>query len=134
VPGGNVVYVITVTTTTTAVNAPITWVAAPITSNTTNTSPANGDAPAPAGLSGPARNLELDLNGCGRSAARTQLARVRVPAGSRIVVRVNRRSVGTLELTGASRRGIPLRVRLGALGRLTVNRPSGRILSVDACD
>jgi hypothetical protein len=147
-PSGNVVYVVTVTTTN--VNAPITWVAAPITTNVTNTSATtdtSSNVADPLADAPVSSRLELDLTGCGRPRAahlrarvgkrrRTvQRAYVRVPAGAMLVVRVNGRRVGVLRLAGTSlaARGVPLRFALSRTGRLTVDRPSGRILRVPAC-
>jgi hypothetical protein len=162
---GTVIYIITVTTTTTTteVNAPITWVAAPITSNTTNTSATNGTtatnvsnttagAPGSNGANGAdgangagatGGQTELSLRGCGRvtskraarSRAAIQTARIRVPSDAQLVVHVNGKAVGNLQLDPGARkaRGIPLRVKLAANGVLTVDRPSGRILRVQAC-
>jgi hypothetical protein len=155
---GTVIYIITVTTTTTttAINAPITWIAAPITTNvsnanaTTDTTANNvnsSTAGTPAGT--PASNganpaggqTELSLSGCGAKArsargnAVIQTARIRVPSDAQLAVRVNGKSVGNLRLDPGARkaRGIPLRVELAASGMLTVYRPSGRILRVQAC-
>jgi hypothetical protein len=150
--GSTVIYV--VTTTTTTVNAPITWVAAPITTNVTNSTETSGTTtnsstgvPGAPAASSPAASgrLELDLTGCGRPGTSKLSARgkrvveqahLRVPLDATLVIRVNGRRVGTLQLAGAapSDRGIPLRIQLGADGRLTVNRPSGRILRVRACN
>ena len=64
-----------------------------------------------------------------------QTARLRVPSDAQLVVRVNGKRVGNLQLDpGASKtRGIPLRVELAANGKLSVYRPAGRILRVQAC-
>jgi hypothetical protein len=158
VVAGTVVYIITVTTTTTTteVNAPITWVAAPVTTNTTNTSATTGTTannvsnsnttagtPASDGAGGNAGQTELSLRGCARPAgaraarrrAPIQTARIRVPSDAQLVVNVNGKPVGNLQLDSGARktRGIPLRVQLAASGVLTVHRPSGRILRVQAC-
>ena len=131
-------YVITVTNTTTTVNAPITWVAAPITTNVSNAGTGT-----PEGAPITTAPLELNLTGCGRRRSAklssggkpvSQSAQVRIPASATLLLRVNGRRVGSVQLVGGhSRTGIPLRVRLGKRGRLTVSRPSGRILGVDAC-
>jgi hypothetical protein len=153
---GTVIYIITVTTTTTttAVNAPITWIAAPITTNVSNTSATNGTtannvtnstagAPASDGAGAAGGQTELSLSGCSRRAAAraargnavVQTARIRVPSDAQVAVRVNGKAVGNLRLDPGARkpRGIPLRVELTAGGKLTVYRPSGRILRVQAC-
>jgi hypothetical protein len=159
---GTVIYIITVTTTTTttAINAPITWVAAPITTNVSNTSATNdttannvnGSNPGTqasngagggAGAGAAPGQTELNLRGCGRRArarsargkAVIQTARIRIPSDAQLAVRVNGKSVGNLRLDPGARqtRGIPLRVELAANGVLTVYRPSGRILRVQAC-
>jgi hypothetical protein len=159
---GTVVYIITVTTTTTttAINAPITWVAAPITTNVNNASTTNGTTatnvnntsaatttPATGTTNGAANpgggQTELSLRGCTRRArgratrkdAAIQTARIRVPSDAQLVVNVNGKPVGNLRLDSGARRArnIPLRVKLAADGVLTVHRPSGRILRVQAC-
>ena len=154
---GTVIYIITVTTTTTttAINAPITWIAAPITTNVDNASTTNGTTDTnvtnttagttPAGGTANANSgqTELSLRGCtkraGARAARKnaaiQTARIRVPSDAQLVVNVNGKSVGNLQVDSGARkpRGIPLRVKLAASGVLTVYRPSGRILRVQAC-
>jgi hypothetical protein len=138
VGNGNMVYVITVTTTTTTVNAPITWVAAPITT-TVNTNSSSSNTNAATGTGG---RLELDITGCRKTPARTlerpavhQRSQLRVPGTATLLVRVNGRRVGTVQLAGAvaTGKGVPLGVRLDAQGRLTIKRPSGRILQVQAC-
>jgi hypothetical protein len=144
-PGGTTVYVITVTTTTTNVNGPITWVAAPITTGVTNTSATNttstsggagGTGVTPVSTEEP---TELNLKGCSRSLrarrarAVVQDAQIRIPRDARLLVRVNGRKVGSLELDGAGTGSVPLRVRLTADGRLTVRRPSRNLLSTQAC-
>jgi hypothetical protein len=122
-PGGATQYVVTVTNTNTTVNAPITWIAAPITTNLAAGARANP--------------IQLDLTGCrrGPSGSPSTTSRVRVPGNSTIALRVNGRSVGTLQLAGGAgtSKGIPLTVQMDPSGRLTVDRPSGRILQVQAC-
>jgi hypothetical protein len=157
---GTVIYIITVTTTTTttAINAPITWIAAPITTNVSNanattdttannvnssTAGTTAGTPASNGANAAGGQTELSLSGCGRRAkarsargnAVIQTARIRVPSDAQLAVRVNGKSVGNLRLDPGARkaRGIPLRVELAASGMLTVYRPSGRILRVQAC-
>jgi hypothetical protein len=149
-PSGTTIYVITVTTTTTAINAPITWVAAPITTTVSNTSSTNGTtsnvvagsgAP-PASLSqrgaGKDAKLEVNLSGCNRSGGKSKAARknasaqLRLPKSGTLLLRVNGKKVGSIQL-GAGERGVPLRVVLQPSGMLTVRRPSGSVLSVLAC-
>jgi hypothetical protein len=132
-PAEGSVYVTTVTTTTTIINAPITVVAAPIstTVNTTNR---------PGGLvSGPARErFAIDLTGCGAGGARLGVgyragrAKVRLAPNASLVVRVNGRRVTTLSLPSAVRR-VALRLRLARTGMLTIRRPSGPVLAVQGC-
>jgi hypothetical protein len=143
VGNGNTVYVITVTTTT--VNAPITWVAAPITTTVNNTSSSassnSNSSSSTTAAPGKGGRLELDITGCRKTPAKTlsrpvhQQSRLRVPGTAALLVRVNGRRVGTVQLTGAvaKGKGVPLNVRLDANGRLTIKRPSGRILQVQAC-
>jgi hypothetical protein len=159
VPSGTTIYVITVTTTTTAINAPITWVAAPITTTVTNTSSTNGTttsntvagggggAAPPASLqrtgSGDGAKLEVNLTGCGATASKaktkakrrasSQRAQLRLPKSGTLLMRVNGKRVGSLQLPGGER-GVPLRIVLGHDGTLSVRRPSGSVLRVHACD
>lgn len=140
-PSGTTIYVMTVTTTTTAVNAPITWVAAPISTTVSNTS-SNPAAPGSAGSleqTGAGRNakLEVDLAGCGASSPAAkhkspQRAQLRLPQSGTLMLRVNGRRVGSLQLPSTSR-GVPLRIELGKDGMLSVRRPSGSVLHVRAC-
>jgi hypothetical protein len=126
-------YVTTVTTTTTIINAPVTVVAAPI-STTINNLPA-GWTPA-----GSAERFVINLRGCGRSAlptgGRARRANIRLGRNASLVVRVNGRRVTALRLPEPSRRhrrGVALRLRLAPSGMLTIRRPSGRILTVQGC-
>jgi outer membrane biosynthesis protein TonB len=153
VASGTTIYVMTVTTTTTEINAPITWVAAPITTTVSNTSATNGTttntvagsgAVPPATLvrtgSGSAAKLEVDLSGCGATGRSTktkqqvspQRAQLRLPQSGTLVVRVNGKRVGSLQLP-STERGVPLRIVLGHDGMLSVRRPSGSVLRVRAC-
>src|SRR5262245_16002662 len=79
---GNTVYVITVTTTTTTVNAPITWVAAPIDTTVNNSSPSEHAA---------TPRLELNITGCRRSKplkrATHQRSQLRAPGEATLLVR-----------------------------------------------
>jgi hypothetical protein len=138
---GTTIYVITVTTTTTAINAPITWVAAPITSNVSNASTTGGTTTPPGSLeqsgAGKDAKLEVDLSGCGAPAQKTkskssQHAQLRLPKSGTLLLRVNGKRVGRLQLPSTSR-GVPLRIVLGNDGMLTVRRPSGSVLHVQAC-
>jgi hypothetical protein len=136
---GTTIYVITVTTTTTAINAPITWVAAPVTTNVSN-----GGGATPAGSleqsgAGKAAKLEVNLRGCGASSPKSktkskssQHAQLRLPKSGTLLLRVNGKRVGSLRLPSTSR-GVPLRIVLGKDGMLTVRRPSGSVLHVQAC-
>jgi hypothetical protein len=138
-PSGTTIYVVTVTTTTTAINAPITWVAAPITTDVTNASTTNGGAAPSLEHTGTGKRakLEVNLSGCGASAPkskrkRSQHAQLRLPKSGTLLLRVNGRRVGSLQLPSTSR-GVPLRIVLGKDGMLTVRRPSGSVLHVQAC-
>jgi hypothetical protein len=142
VGNGNTVYVITVTTTT--VNAPITWVAAPITTtvnNNSNSSSSNNTSNNSSSTGSNGR-LELNLTGCTKTAPKAaklrkaahQKSQLRVPGQATLLVRVNGHRVGTVQLAGVTKgKGVPLNVRLDTNGRLTIKRPSGRILQVQAC-
>ena len=126
---GTVVYLTTVTTTTTTtnVNAPITVVAAPITTTLNNkTAPAARE------------RFVMYLTGCGRPGQsakdRVRYQRVRLGSNATLVVKVNRKPVATLQVPANARRGGQmLRLRLAPNGRLTIRRPSGRILAVQGC-
>jgi outer membrane biosynthesis protein TonB len=146
-PSGTTIYVITVTTTTTAINAPITWVAAPITTNvtntssgTTNSSTVGGGGTTPATLSqrgsGRSAKLEVNLTGCGgalpKSTRRKSSAALRLPQSGTLLLRVNGKKVGSIQLA-SSERGVPLRIMISKSGMLTVRRPSGSVLSLLAC-
>jgi hypothetical protein len=132
---GTTIYVVTVTTTTTAINAPITWVAAPVTTNVSNrTSPAGSLEQSG---SGKRAKLEVDLSGCGVHAPKSknksaQRAQLRLPKSGTLLLRVNGKRVGSLRLPSTSR-GVPLRIMLSKDGMLTVRRPSGSVLHVQAC-
>jgi hypothetical protein len=129
---GTVVYLTTVTTTTTTtnVNAPITVVAAPIT--TTLNSPSTPAA---------RERFVMYLTGCGRSGHasptrqdRVRYDRVRLRSNATLVVKVNGRQVAALQVPANARRGGQmLRLRLAPNGRLTIRRPSGRVLAVQGC-
>ena len=152
VGNGNTVYVITVTTTTTTVNAPITWVAAPITTTVNNTSSSsnsssssnNSNSTSNANRApGTGGRLELNITGCRKPSAKhvkapagRQRSQLRVPGSATLLVRVNGHPVSTVQLAGtvATGKGVPLNVRLDSKGRLTIKRPSGRILQVQACN
>jgi hypothetical protein len=121
-----------VTTTTTAINAPITWVDAPITTST-NTGASTPPSDLSTSGSGRGARLEVNLTGCGKPApAAAQRAQIRLPDSATLLVRVNGKRVGTIQLP-AGRRGVPLRLLLDAGGTLTVRRPSGGVLRVRAC-
>lgn len=132
IPSGTTINV-TITTTTTAVNAPITWVAAPISTSVSSIT-SNPVARTPgAGLN----RLEVDLTGCAVSSPaaghRTlQRAKLRLPQSGTLLLRVNGRRVGSLQLPSGSR-GVPLQIELGKDGMLNVRRPSGSVLNVRAC-
>jgi hypothetical protein len=151
---GSVIYVVTVTTTitTTTTTAPITVVAAPITTtvnnntdNTTNnsTSTSTQAAPGAAGAESTSSRgrMEINLRGCRRrGAAGARFARMqtqlRVPRGTRLVVRVNGRQVGVLDLDAgndATAKPIPLRISVRRDGMLSIYRPSGRVLETQGC-
>jgi hypothetical protein len=143
-PSGTTIYVVTVTTTTTAINAPITWVAAPITTNVNNASSTNGTTvgggtSTPATLSqhgsGKKASLEVNLTGCGQSRSKSKrrtAAALRLPQSGKLTLRVNGKRIGSIQLA-SSERGVPLRIKLGRDGMLSVRRPSGSVLSVLAC-
>jgi hypothetical protein len=141
-PTGPGSYVATVTTTTTIVNAPITVVAAPIT--TTINSMTRGNGSGGSDRNPPLERLVIDLTGCGAAGGRAPVAprqrvrraKHRLGRNASLVVRVNRRRVTTLRLPSSSRdraRGVALRLRLAANGMLTIRRPSGRVLAVQGC-
>jgi hypothetical protein len=126
-------YVTTITTTTTTVNAPIIVVAAPITT-TLNTS-----TTAPAGT--PLRErVVINLTGCGRPRPHTPhkphhpagSARIRLARNATLVIRVNHRPIATLRLPSTARHRA-LRLRLTPTGKLSIQRPTGRVLAVQAC-
>jgi hypothetical protein len=130
-PAGTVVYLTTVTTTTTTtnVNAPITVVAAPITTTLNRTTdPAARE------------RFVMYLTGCGRPGQsgaaqdRVRSQRVRLGSNATLVVKVNGKPVATLQVPATARRGGQmLRLRLAPNGRLTIRRPSGRVLAVQGC-
>jgi hypothetical protein len=150
---GSVIYVVTVTTTitTTTTTAPITVVAAPITTtvnntdNTTHNSTSTSTQAAP-GEERPEETrrgrMEINLRGCRRrGAAGARFARMqtqmRLPRGTQLVVRVNGRQVGVLDLgTGhdAKAKPIPLRIMVARDGTLSIWRPSGRVLATQGCN
>jgi hypothetical protein len=152
---GSVIYVVTVTTTitTTTVTAPITVIAAPITttvnnnsnSSATTNSSTNASAPTAQPSPSPAPQverhdgrMEINLRGCRRTATGHRFARmqtqVRLPRGTQLVVRVNGRQVGTLDLGGAGgSKAVPLRIKVRPDGMLSIWRPSGRVLSTQGC-
>jgi hypothetical protein len=150
---GSVIYVVTVTTTitTTTSTAPITVVAAPITttvnnntSNTTNSSTSsNTQAAVPAeGAETERRSarMEINLRGCSRTATGARFARmqtqVRLPRGTQLVMRVNGRQVGVLDLGPSSdpkAKPVPLRIKVQRDGMLSIWRPSGRVLATQGC-
>lgn len=125
-------YVTTITTTTTTINAPIIVVAAPITTNLNTTTTSGPDGR-------PLRErVMIDLTGCGRPATPAEprdpdgTARVRLARDATLVVRVNRKPVATLRLPSNARHRA-LRLRLAPDGRLSIHRPSGRVLAVQGC-
>ena len=151
---GSVIYVVTVTTTitTTTTTAPITVVAAPITttvnnatSNTTNSSTsANTQAATPPAGGAETEHsrgrMEINLRGCRPSATGDRFARVqtqiRLPRGTQLVMRVNGRQVGVLDLGaggGATAKSVPLRIKVQRDGMLSIWRPSGRVLATQGC-
>jgi hypothetical protein len=127
---------VTTTTTTTTVNAPITVVAAPITTTI------NGTSGGAAG-EGAGERIVMDLAGCGGRGRPSPLAtrdrvresRVRLARNATLVVRVNGKRVTTLRLpsTASRARTVALRVRLARDGMLTIRRPSGLVVAVQAC-
>ena len=127
-------YVTTITTTTTTINAPIIVVAAPITT-TLNTSTSTPNATSGKPLR---ERVMIDLTGCGRPATPAEpgdtdgTARVRLARDATLVVRVNRKPVATLRLPSNARHRA-LRLRLAPDGRLSIRRPSGRVLAVQGC-
>jgi hypothetical protein len=148
------VYVVTITTTitTTTTTAPITVIAAPVTTTTTTTTnnsstnssnsvasnTANGGtSTVPATgvrTQGKRATLNIDLRGCTRVRGRARSwARLRLARGTTLVVRVNGHRVGTLELDSSKAQTLPLRITLGRNGKLTVRRPSGRVLATQGC-
>lgn len=152
---GSVVYVVTVTTTvtTTITTAPITVIAAPVTTtvnnNSTSTS-SNSATSAPAQAAPPAAEteqtsrrgrMEINLRGCRpRDASGKRFARIqtqlKLPRDTRLVVRVNGRQVGTLDLGGggsANTKPVPLRIKVRPDGVLSIWRPSGRVLTTQGC-
>jgi hypothetical protein len=150
---GSVIYVVTVTTTitTTTVTAPITVVAAPITTtvnntdNTTNNSTSTSTQAAPGAEGAEATRsrgrMEVNLRGCRRrGAAGARFGRMqtqmRLPRGTQLVVRVNGRQVGVLDLDAgrdATAKPIPLRITVRRDGMLSIWRPSGRLLATQGC-
>jgi hypothetical protein len=137
-PGG---YVTTVTTTTTIVNAPITVIAAPVT--TTINRIRNGPGGAGWTPVGARERFVINLTGCGEGGprslpgrARVRRANVRLGRNASLVVRVNGRRVTALRLPAGQRRrgrGVALRLRLAPNGTLTIRRPSGRVMAVQGC-
>jgi hypothetical protein len=153
----------TVSAPITVVAAPITTTtnstsAANTTASTTNSSTnAGGGTPTATvqtGQSGKRGRLTVDLKGCAVPARRTKSAKgmstkpatrrrsadrsaqVRLPRETTLVVRVNGKRVGTLQLDGgrsANAKPLPLRLRLREDGTLTVRRPSGRVLVTQGC-
>jgi hypothetical protein len=85
--------------------------------------------------------MEINLRGCRRTrAARARVTRsqttLRLPRGTRLVLRVNGRQVGVLNLDGgrdATAKPLPLRINLRRDGTLAVWRPSGRVLATQGC-
>jgi hypothetical protein len=149
---GSVIYVVTVTTTvtTTTTTAPITVVAAPITTtvnnnSTTNNSSSNTSAPAAAAPADDDETerregrMEINLRGCRKTAKGHRFARmqtqVRLPRGMQLVLRVNGRQVGVLDLAPGDEKSksIPLRIKVRRDGRLSIWRPSGRVLATQGC-
>jgi hypothetical protein len=150
---GSVIYVVTVTTTitTTTTTAPITVVAAPITTtvnnNTTNTSNSSTSAntqaatPAPPAEAERSRGrMEINLRGCRQTDEGVRFAsmqtQLRLPRNTQLVVRVNGRQVGVLDLgssSDASAKPIPLRIKVRRDGMLSIWRPSGRVLATQGC-
>jgi hypothetical protein len=150
---GSVIYVVTVTTTitTTTVTAPITVIAAPVTttvnnatSNTTNNSTSSNTQaaiPAPSDATERSRGrMEINLRGCRSGAAADRFARVqtqvRLPRGTQLVVRVNGRQAGVVNLSPgrtATAKPVPLRIRVQRDGTLSISRPSGRVLTTQGC-
>jgi hypothetical protein len=135
---GTNVYITTTTTTTTIVNAPITVVAAPITTKTNNSTSGGTDGQA-AG-----QRIVMDLTGCGEGDRPSQLAtshrvrraQVRLAPNATLIIRVNGKRVTSLRLPSpASRRarGVALRLSLARDGMLTIRRPSGLVAAVQAC-
>jgi len=134
-----VVYLTTVTTTTTTttVNAPITVVTAPITTTLNRTTtPTSSES-----QRGVADRFVMYLTGCGRpghqsptAQDRVRQAHVRLASDATLVVRVNGRQVATLHMPATAHRSEQmLRLRLARNGRLTIRRPSGRVLAVQGC-
>jgi hypothetical protein len=59
---------------------------------------------------------------------------MRLPRGTRLVVRVNGRQVGVLDLGGDTKgKPIPLRIKVRRDGMLIIWRPSGRVLNTQGC-
>jgi hypothetical protein len=155
VGAGSVVYVTTITTTTTIVNAPITVVAAPITTtnNSTTSSTTSTNNSTSSGTSGKTTGrapreatarFVTNLTGCRRealpptTAKRVPLerAQVRLAPNATLVVRVNGKPVTTVRLppaAGRSPRRVALRLRLGRDGKLSIRRPSGLVVAMQAC-
>jgi hypothetical protein len=136
-------FVTTVTTTTTNVNAPITVVAAPITTTVNGTNPAIRTPGLPVRNEAVPARFVMNLRGCDASARgapgarhdRVRRANVRLAPDASLVVQVNGRRVTTLRLPSAetSAQGVALRLRLAPNGRLTIRRPSGRIMAIEGC-
>jgi hypothetical protein len=148
----SVIYVVTVTTTvtTTTTTAPITVVAAPITTTTTTNNNTNSTSTSNASTQsstaaanvdatkGKPANLEINLRGCKRKKVRLvgSKTQLRLPRGTSLVLRVNGRRVGVLDLNGdrdPKAKPLPLRIQLRADGRLSVYRPSGKVLQIQGC-
>jgi cytoskeletal protein RodZ len=138
--GESIVYITTITTTvtTTIVNAPITVIAAPVT--TTINHPTNGSGHHDAGRA--RRRVVLNLSGCGQAplsaaAPRRGQARVRLARNAVLLVRVNGKQVTAVRPPSAEAgdhsRRVPLRLRVAPNGILTIRRPSGHVMSVRGC-
>jgi hypothetical protein len=143
---GSVIYVVTVTTTitTTTVTAPITVIAAPVTTTvnnaTSNTTSSSTSANTQAATESKRGRMEINLRGCRRGADGARFARmqteVKLPRGTQLVMRVNGRQVGVLDLgpaRDATAKPVPLRIKVQPDGRLSIYRPSGRVLATQGC-
>jgi hypothetical protein len=88
------------------------------------------------GCTGPARRAKGAKRATRPRAVVRRKAQVRLPPQTTLVVRVNGKRVGTLQLDGgrgANPKPLPLRLQLRADGTLTVRRPSGRVLLTQGC-